>query len=249
MGLGLIAFTLFIYFWPAFKSTVYPALEPTVTTYGGSKVFARMVPTFVSTYFTTHKDLYDRNVQLEKEIERLENKVAEQDALIRESGFVHDASVSANASVIALYPLMEDKTKLYSTIILSKGYKDGIQKDALVFVRGMQPACQIIEVYDKTSLCELFSKSGRVTEAVTGSSTLTLSLTGNGGGDFIAELPKGTEISPGENVYLRSNPAYVLGTVVLVKDDDQATGVRVYVRGAYNPVTSSVFYMNATYAH
>ena len=67
------------------------------------------------------------------------------------------------------------------------------------------------------------------------------------GGDFTADLPKGTPITQGETVYLRSNQVFVLGTVVSVQDDDQATGMRIFVRGAYNPADSSVFYMNTAY--
>jgi cell shape-determining protein MreC len=143
-----------------------------------------------------------------------------------------------------MYPIAEDISKLYSTILLSKGYRDGIEKGGLVYVRGSYAVCDIVEVYDKTSLCELLSKGQRSIEGVTSSSTITLSLLGAGGGNFTAEVPRGTQVGIGEKVFLRSDESYGLGTVVDVKDEEQVTGAKIYIKGEYNPVTSSIFYMD-----
>lgn len=216
--------------------------------YGGTKDTASFVPTFFSTYFSTRRELSKRNNDLELSIERLENQLAEKTGLLREYEALVGATVIAtDASVIVMYPVMEDVTKLYSTIILSKGYKDGIEMGGLVYVRGLQPVCEIIEVYDRTSLCELLSKGKKMTEGVTASSSITLSLEGSGGGNYIGSTVKGSLVYVGEQVYLRSNPTYTLGTIVKVQEDDQDTGAKVYIRGAYNPVNSSVFYLNTRY--
>lgn len=245
--LGFIAFGLFIYFWPAFRSVAYPVAEPVMRGYSSTKIFAKIMPSFVTTYFVSHKTLADRNQLLEGEIERLENTLAEHDAYFREQLQVAQASSTSSSPVIVLYPIAEDLSKLYSTMLLSKGYRDGIEKGSLVYIRGQQAVCDIVEVYDRTSLCELLSKGGRSTEGVTSSSTLTLSLIGAGGGNFTAEVPRGTSVSVGEQVYLRSDEKYTLGTIVDVKDEEQATGAKVFVRGMYNPVSSSIFYMHANY--
>lgn len=247
--LAFVAFGLFIYYWPQFRTVARPLIEPVMRGYGGTKGFLNFFPESFTTYFSSRNDLATRNADLEMEVERLENRLAERDALLRERALL--AGVSAEpqlAPSIVMYPIAEDITKMYSTILLSKGYKDGVEKSALVYVRGLQPVCEIVEVYDKTSLCELYSKGNRITEGVTSSSSITLSLSGIGGGSFIAEAPKGALIAVGETVYLRSNQAFTLGTVVLIKEDEQSTGAKIYVRGAYNPVTSSLFYMNARYA-
>lgn len=247
--LALAAFGLFVYFWPAFRAAFYPEIEPIIRGYGTSKVVAALVPSSVASYFSSHKTLADKNKALELDIERLENLVAEKDAQVREISAVSSAHVSPTQfPIIVLYPIAEDITKIYSTILLSKGYKDGVEERSLVYVRGLQPVCEIVEVYDRTSLCELLSKGNRVTEAVTSSSGIMLSLSGTGGGSFMAEAPKGAEISIGEDVYLRSDQSHKLGTVIAIKDDEQSTGAKIYVRGAYNPVHSSVFYLKARYA-
>ncbi len=239
----------FVYYWQPIHATLYPIIEPVVRTYGGTKGAVSFVPRFFSTYVSTHEELATRNSDLELSIERLENQLAEKNALLREHEMLAGSSTAViDGSVIVMYPVMEDITKLYSTIILSKGYKDGIEIGGLVYVRGLQPVCEIIEVYDRTSLCELLSKGNKTIEAVTASSSITLSLTGNGGGNYIGATVKGSLVYVGEQVYVRSNPAFTLGTIVRVQEDDQDTGAKVYIRGAYNPVSSSVFYLNTRYA-
>jgi cell shape-determining protein MreC len=145
-----------------------------------------------------------------------------------------------------MYPLMTDVTRLYSTVLLSKGFKDGVEKDAYVYVRGMQPVCVIKEVYTSTSLCELISASGIKTDVVIeggASSTIAITLLGRGGGVFLGDVARDTPVSKGDKVYLKSNPSMLLGTVVDVLNNNQDTSWRIFVNGAYNPVTSSIFYI------
>ncbi len=244
IALGFIAFVLFIYYWSSFRAVVYPLVEPVLRGYGSSKGVVEVIPTSFRTYFSSRSTLATENKNLEIRVERLLNELALKDAIIRENTqAVNGKPIDSQAPVVVLYPIAEDSTKLYSTILLSKGYKDGIEKNSIVYIRGMQPACEIIEVFDKTSLCELFSKGNRKTEGVTSSSTMTLTLVGEGGGSFTSSIPKGMNVAVGETVYLRSNPMFTLGTVVMVKEDDQATGAKIYVKGEYNPITTSVFYL------
>lgn len=248
LALGLVAFSLFIYFWSEFRSVAYPVVEPFIRGYGGTKSGMKIVPEFVSSFFSARSELLQKNNELELNVERLENALAEREAFIRERLLLNDVTTAENgAPVVVMYPVAQDITRLYSTILLSKGFKDGIEKEGLVYVRGLQPVCQIIEVYDHTSLCELLTKENKETEGVTASSSINLTLVGMGGGAFVAKLPKEVAVSIGEDVYLKSDPAYKLGMVVSVQDDKQATGAVVYIRGAYNPVSSSVYYWNARY--
>lgn len=238
---------LVVYFWVPLRAFLYPYVEPVVGGYVSTKSAAKFVPSFVSTYVVSHKTLAEKNEQLEVTIERLENELASREAFIREQELAKNADIPGTPSVLVMYPLTEDVTRLYSTILLSKGYKDGVEKDALIFVRGMQPVCTITEVYNETSLCELLSKGNRVTEAVTASGTVMLSLSGIGGGSFMAEVPKTTPVSIGDEVYLRSNQAMELGSIISIVESDQSTGKKIYVRGLYNPVSSSIFYMSTKY--
>ncbi len=231
-----------VFFWPQIKKMVYPVAEPLVVTYATTRGSFFSFPEFFRTYVSSHKTLVARQKELEVEIERLENLVAEKDAFIRET--VSSASSTTGergASPLVMYPLMQDMTRLYSTVILSKGYKDGVIPDTIVYIRGNQAVCIIKEVYPASSLCTLLASSGIETEGVTSSSSITLTLVGRGG-HYIANIPRETPVTQGEIVYLRSNPKMILGKVTFVSNNDQDTSWHVFVEGAYNPVTSSIFY-------
>ncbi len=241
--LVVIIFGLFIYFWPNIRAKLYSYVESIVINYGNLKSNFSKFPSSFHLYFSSREELDTRNKVLELNIERLENILAQKDALLIEHGFVDESGASNISSSFILYPLTQDMTTIYSTILLSKGFKDGIEEGSPVYLRGKQVACIISEVHDHTSLCKLLSASGN---SVEGSISLggTLFLKGYGGGAFIADVPKDSTVAVGEQVRLRSDPTFIIGDVIDTVADDQASSLRVYVRGPYNPVTSNVFYIN-----
>jgi hypothetical protein len=115
---------------------------------------------------------------------------------------------------------------------------------SLVYLRGNQVVCVVKEVYTDSSLCLLLSSSGEVTEGVTSSSSIVLSLVGRGG-HFLADIARDTPVQNGEVVYLRSNPKMIIGTVRQIANNNQDTSWHVFVEGAYNPINSSIFYVQA----
>lgn len=244
----IVFFLLIVLYWVSVRNVLAPTSVFFVTKYSSVKNSFMHIPDFFSTYTSSRALLTEKNKTYEIIIERLENEIAEKNARLKELGVISseigDAYVS---STIVMYPLVEDITKLYSTILLSKGFKDGVEKDAYVYVRGLQPVCVIKEVYASTALCELLSSSNRITEAVisnsVSSTTIAVSLNGRGGGAFLADVARDTPISIGDSVFLKHDQSMMIGHVVDVIHNNQDTSWRVFVRGAYNPVTSSVFYM------
>ena len=87
---------------------------------------------------------------------------------------------------------------------------------------------------------------GEVIDGVTVSSTtpISLALKGLGGGSFVADVPRDTSVTVGSVVALKGNQTMILGTVTSIIHDDQASSWFVFVRGAYNPMTSNVFYIS-----
>lgn len=238
-----ILFLLVIIFWPNVKGTTYSIIEPAIIKYGEMKVGVGHISDFFSTYTTSREILTEKNKQLALEVERLENELVEKTSE-EELKSLKEENGDTKGATLVMYPLMQDITKIYSSILLSKGYKDGVEVGEYVYVRGLQPVCVIEEVYTDTSLCQLLSKGGVVTDVVTkGTSSIMLSLTGRGGGTFLADVPRDTMISVGESVYLREDPSMKLGTVVDIIHNNQDTSWYVFVRGMYNPVTSSTFYL------
>jgi cell shape-determining protein MreC len=199
---------------------------------------ASAIPQSLVELFTNKHTLIVKIRELEMNVEYLENELRERDGLLRELG----SNASSSIKTIAMYPLMKDRTEIYSTIVLSKGFKDGLTEGLLVYLRGRQPVCVLKEVHQKTSLCKLFSAHGEEIDGVVSSTTLFLK--GDGGGSYVGEVPRETIIQNGDAVYLKSDETMILGTVVDVARDNQAAFWKVYVRGAYNPLTSTIFYTN-----
>ncbi len=242
----VVFFIVIVIFWTTVKKGLYPVIEPLLIGYGHSKGIASNIPEFFYSYTTSKETIIEKNKILEHAIENLENELAEKNAQLKEFNFIINEGESVG-DVIVMYPLMTDITKLYSTILLSKGFKDGVEKDGYVYIRGRQPVCIIKEVYTSTSLCELISASGIKTDVIiegNSSSTMSLTLTGRGGGVFLGDVVRDTSVAIGDRVYLSSDPGMIIGTVVDVMHNNQDTSWRVFVSGAYNPVTSSVFYLH-----
>jgi cell shape-determining protein MreC len=241
----VIVFLVVIFFWPFIKQHTYSVIEPAVIEYSESKQSFGFLPEFFRNYIISHKTLAERQRVLEIEIERLENELADKDAKLRELAPTEDTSPSSGSRVVSplvLYPLMQDVTRLYSTLVLSKGFKDGVTVGATVYLRGNQAVCMIREVYNSSSLCGLLSASGNTLEGVTSSSSITLTLVGRGG-YFLSNIARDTPIYVGEKVYLRSDPKMVVGVIKQIANNNQDTSWHAFVEGVYNPLTSSIFYV------
>lgn len=237
-------FLLVVVFWTVVRKQTYTVLEPLVVKTSTVKQSFTFFPEFFSTYISSRQKLNAEKNDLMAQVEQLENEVSKKDAQLRMLGLTDSMTTtgSSTASPYVMYPLLQDITKLYSTVLLSLGFKDGISIDDIVYIRGNQAVCSIKEVYKSSSLCLLFTSSGVVTEGVTSSSSIVVTLKGRGG-HYLADVPRETPVTVGEKVYLRSNPAMVLGTIQTVVTNNQDTSWHVFVEGAYNPVTTSVFYV------
>lgn len=204
-----------------------------------------ILPDFIHTYFSSREVLLKEKKSLEEEVALLENKLEEQKLLFRERLMLYEGDASTTPYTtfpIVSSSLAQDVTKLYATTIFSKGYSDGVEEGALVFLRGRQVVCTIKEVYARTSLCELYSGYGNKVEGVTSSSSINVILEGRGG-HYIANIVRDTKIEKGEKVLLRTNQTFVLGEVTEVFNNDQDTSWHILVKGGYNPVSSSLFYI------
>jgi cell shape-determining protein MreC len=237
-GIVIILIIGLFYFWPIVRIMMRFYSDPLLVTYSFTTRTVGAIPQSLFELFRNKHELSVKNRELEMNIERLENEVKLRDGLIQELR----GQTASSSKIIVMYPLMRDITELYSTIVFSKGFKDGITEGALVYIRGREPVCIIKEVYQKTSLCKLFSAYGEEIDGVASSTTLFLK--GDGGGSYTSEVSRDTPLQNGEPVYLKSDETMVLGTVVDIVRDNQAAFWKVYVRGAYNPLTSSIFYVD-----
>ncbi|MBT3282591.1 rod shape-determining protein MreC [bacterium] len=88
----------------------------------------------------------------------------------------------------------------YDTFIIDIGKNSGIQKGDSVFVQGDVFIGKISEVNKNTSTAVLFSSPGEITQVSIGLQNISANAKGRGGGNFIVELPRGTEVEKGDVV-------------------------------------------------
>jgi cell shape-determining protein MreC len=240
----LCFFSLLIYFWPTLQVKLYPIIEPVIILVSNGKNNITNTPSVIHTYFSSRDEMSKQNASLMLEIEKLENEISEKEAFIKENNYIKESGARLPSSTIILYPIMKDITTMYQTVLLSKGFKNGVEENTIVYLRGRQPVCVISLVYESTSLCNLFSAPDVKTEGVIASSSVMLPLIGVGGGAFVADVARNINIAIGDTVYLASDQTMMLGKITDIVRNDQDTSLHVFVRGLYNPLTSSVFYIN-----
>jgi cell shape-determining protein MreC len=239
-------FFVIVFFWPSIQPFVYKVSEPL-----SKRVFelvggAHVVPEFVRVYFSSRSLLQEEQSKLKAQIESLENRTVEQDLRLRELSLLFEnmASTSPKYNLpIVASSLAQDVTRVYATLILSKGFSEGVEVGNKVYLRGRQVVCVVKDVYARTSQCELFSGFGNKVEAVTASSSINLTLEGRGG-HYIANIIRDTNVMVGERILLREDQSFVLGEVAEVFNNDQDTSWHLLIRGAYNPSASSLYYID-----
>lgn len=235
----VVAIAVFFFF----RKPLHAYLEPVILFVSSAKKSIEIFPEYVKTFTTSKRSLLLNQKELTITIENLENSLAEKDFLLKELQASEEERELPKKAPLTLYPLLTDRSSLYTTVVLSKGFKEGVEVDDSIYLRGRNIVCIIKEVSFKSSICQLISSSGVTTEAVLSSSSTQLSLSLEGkGGYFLGTVPKGISVLVGQTIYLKSDPSFTVGTVTKVLNHKQDTSLYVYVRGVYNPTTSSIFY-------
>jgi cell shape-determining protein MreC len=230
-------------FWKQARSFLYPVFIPFAKGYAVVRDAIVEVPNTISIYFSTRQEDEAKIRALSLEVERLENEITR---IQRNNPEVEDATSTEKLFIqgsIAMYPVITDITRLYSTITLSRGFVDGITEGKVVYIKGYQAVGLISQVYKSTSMMTLYSAPGKVTQAIIKESQIMVSLEGQGGGSFTIDVPKTIDIQVGQTVYLAEDQTMIVGTVSSVRNDPQDTFVRAYVRSPYSPTKANTFYV------
>ena len=231
-----------VIFWPQVQSTIYPYIEPVVFVFSDAKQAILYVPKTIYSFFHSRSDYEKQIVNLSDNIERLENNLAFDEAKISEYEANSDEQLIPGKVMLLAHPLMTDVSQIYSTIILSKGFRDGVEVGSIVYLRGRQPIGTIGKVHDKTSELSLLSSANNKINGVINNTTV-IPLLGNGGGNFIGNVIKNTDVKIGDTIYCGDDTSLILGTVADIKNDPQDVSMIIYVRGAYNPMKANNFYI------
>lgn len=104
----------------------------------------------------------------------------------------------------------------YDTLIIDVGQNEGILEESKVYANGIIPIGVVREVYNKTSLVELYSNPGKVTSGIIEGMNITIDLVGRGGGNFEMAVPFELIITNGTKITL---PGIDSEIIAIVKEE------------------------------
>jgi cell shape-determining protein MreC len=122
------------------------------------------------------------------------------------------------AGVIARPPLAP-----YDTLLIGAGTEHGVSPGMLVSGDGGVPLGTIETATGAHAQVSLFSTAGRSTEGWVGDERLPITVVGEGGGAFVAEVPRDAVIGTGDLVYLPGPGARSAGRVERVDADPSSS--------------------------
>ncbi|TSC69570.1 MAG: Uncharacterized protein G01um101456_129 [Parcubacteria group bacterium Gr01-1014_56] len=122
----------------------------------------------------------------------------------------------------------------YDTLMIDIGKRDGVSEGDLVSAGGSVYIGVITEVYTNTSRVVLFSAPGEAHAATllqeSATTSLAISVEGQGGGSLKAQVPQGVIVEIGDEVLFPSLVPEFVALVVAVEEKSQASFKTIYLQ-------------------
>ena len=184
--------------------------------------------------FTSKIELRNENTALRAQNAQLRADAADRILLAEENAGLKATlgQQETTASKILAHTLARPPQLPYDVIILSVGSVDGVQYGHLVG-SGAAVLGVITDISLNTSRATLFTSPGKNTSALLRGKTL-ITLTGDGGGSFTAQIPQSTEAAPGDTVELPGGTGSVVAVVQNISTETGKSFETVYLAAPVN---------------
>lgn len=236
--------------------------DPFILVYSKTKTSLYVSGQRARAFFTTKEESLQYIHELEEENSRLHNALSllehedctllplleDVDASSTEGGFSDPCLLSLlskkpNEITLKVSPMTAPVAALYDTVRISKGSVDGIEPDDLVYTRGRVVVGKVVSTTRNTSLVLLYAKDGTETFGTLKGNDTSFKVVGNGGGSYIALLPRDVFVKAGDTALLTEDQDFALGTVVSVSFLKQDVSQKVYIKGGFNPSALGALYV------
>ncbi len=193
--------------------------------------------------FAANHTLVLENQQLKLALASSSAVLLDHEILVRENNDLKNrlGRVSPQANVLLAMVLVRPPATPYDTLVLDVGNKDGVAAGDLVSAGGSVYIGKITEVYENNSRVKLFSAPGESHSATllqtAVSSSLPVSIAGQGGGSFTAEVPAGTLVRIGDEVVFNDIGTAFVAKVVQVEEKSRASFTTIYLQLPVNMYT------------
>jgi cell shape-determining protein MreC len=165
----------------------------------------------VGAYFSFKQHLENHNHELETENAELKVRLLDRDTLAKENLALQEVlNRKVSQSLTLARVLVKPNRSLYDTLVIDAGKNLHFKEGSRVFAYGDVPLGVIATVDAKTSLVKLYSSPGEVVTGRVEGLNIDITLTGRGGGNFEAELPREVVVSEGTNILLPSTTPLIL---------------------------------------
>lgn len=238
---------LTVFYWPQIRIASSPVLFFFADVSFSIKTKTNDVAESVSSWFSTKKTLEEAIRTLEEENGRIKNELAIRDSIIKAYDDAYKTDTRFLDSTLEVSPLFSPFTSLYNSLVVSKGFEDGVSPSLVVYTAGYIPLGVVETVGPRTSVVRLLSSPGNELEGIiisSSSQNTAARISGIGGGDFETFLPKDALVEVGSTVTWKEHDHMKLGIVVSVENEPQAISQKIIIRGFYNPAEASRLYID-----
>jgi len=122
----------------------------------------------------------------------------------------------------------------YSTMIINVGSSDNVAVGDLVYSFADIALGYIADLYKTQSRVVLYSAAGLTSNVYLGPENYSVVIRGDGGGTFVADLPKSIQVNRGDNAVLQSDRTVLVAKVAEVGGGEDNPLIRVYLQGPIN---------------
>jgi cell shape-determining protein MreC len=188
-----------------FPQQSFKTLEPVATVLWSMSDKLASMSNDAKTLISSKQKLEDENQELRRKIFELSSRLTILSSLEGENAFLKEMWARKESGQPRLARvLLGPSNSFYDSLIIDLGLENEAQTGLKVYAPGGFLLGMIEEVFNKTSRVRLFSNPGMVTDAVLERSGATLSLKGNGAGNFSVLVPKQEEVEIGDLVVMPS---------------------------------------------
>ncbi len=182
-----------------------------------------------SGYFSTHRALAGENAALRDQIAQYREKAAAYEVLLQENSQLRDALSLAGNHVGMTAPIVSSfKSSPYGSFLIGAGENDPIAAGDLVVTQGGFVVGSVSEVLANTASVKGVFSAGQVTDALLRQGAIVV--TGDGGGNAHASVPRGVEVREGDPVIAPMYGHRAIGIVGRVESSATSPDQEVFIR-------------------
>jgi len=192
----------------------------------------------VTAAFKEKQSLKQRNNELQKELQRVRQRLLRMHALEAENARLRKQvgrHAQSDTRMVYARVLSRPPASVYDTLLIDVGTNTGVSAGDRVLAGDAVILGRVVSASEDTARIRLLTHPELSTEAVIyGSATTTTTVTGAGGGNYRTRLPAGVDVSVGNAVIDARTGDYVLGSVREVREAESDSFQHILFRTPVN---------------